>query len=255
MGEGTVHVEVRENIATLTMDRPPVNALTIAFYREIARAFDRVNQDPQVRVVVLASACERAWCAGADIRSGETGPEMVGERTRAAREAFDAVLECAVPVIGAINGPALGAGLALAACCDMLVAAEGALFGLPEIDVGLLGGGRHAQRLVGTFKARRLLYTAQRIPAQELYRLGALEKVVPRESLMEEALALAREVAEKSPIALRLAKRAMNVVENLPLREGYRFEQHMTAELSRTEDAAEARRAFAEKRRPSFRGR
>ncbi|HXW38615.1 MAG TPA: enoyl-CoA hydratase-related protein, partial [Acidimicrobiales bacterium] len=166
-----------------------------------------------------------------------------------------AIVECAVPVIGAINGPALGAGVAFAACCDILIAAEGATFGAPEINVGLLGASAHLTRLVGRYKAREMYFTGERVDAHELYRLGAVRAVVPRDRLEEEARALAAELASKSPIALRLAKEAMNRIEELPFEEAYRTEQDYTARLGTFEDAAEARAAFAEKRDPLWRWR
>jgi enoyl-CoA hydratase/carnithine racemase len=157
--------------------------------------------------------------------------------------------------VGALNGPALGAGLAIAASCDILVAAEEASLGLPEVDVGLLGGGRHAMRLFGHSRTRRMMFTGYRVPGQELYRLGIVEACVPKEQLMEVALGIAREIAAKSPVATRLAKHALNAIEWSSLRDGYRFEQEMTAELARYEDSLEAMRAFAEKRLPVFKGR
>ncbi len=152
-------------------------------------------------------------------------------------------------------GLPLGAGLAIAASCDILIAAETAMLGLPEINVGLLGGGRHAMRLFGHSKARRLMFTGQRLAGPELYRLGVVEACVPADQLMETAQALAAEMAAKSPIAMRLAKHAMNAIEFMTLRDGYRFEQNMTAELSKYEDSKEAMRAFVEKRDPVFKGR
>lgn len=147
-----------------------------------------------------------------------------------------------------------GGGLALIAWCDILIASEKALFGLPEIDVGLLGGGRHTQRLFGVFKTRKMMYTGERIGAQELYRRGIVEKVVPASELMPEAQALAQDITSKSPLAIRLAKHAMNTIEFMDLRDGYRFEQNMTHELSDSEDAKEAARAFVAKRQPVFAG-
>jgi enoyl-CoA hydratase len=172
-----------------------------------------------------------------------------------ARDAMWAITDCAVPVIGAINGPALGAGLAFAACCDMLVAAEGATFGAPEINVGLLGASAHVSMLVGRYKAREMFFTGERVPAAELHRLGAVRSVVPRAQLMDTARGVAAELAAKSPIALRLAKESMNRVEHLPLKEAYRTEQDYTARLATFEDAAEARRASAEKRPPEWKWR
>ena len=177
------------------------------------------------------------------------------QHSRRARESFHAIVECKVPVIGAINGSALGAGLAIAASCDMLIACDDTRLGLPEINVGLLGGGRHAMRLFGHSKARRMMFTGQRLGGEELYRLGVVEECVPRDQLMDAAMALAKEIAAKSPIAMELAKHAMNAVEFMSLRDGYRFEQSMTAELSKYDDSKEAMRAFVEKRDPVFQGR
>ncbi len=158
------------------------------------------------------------------------------------------MLECRVPVIGAINGPALGAGLGIVASCDLLIASENATVGLPEINVGLLGGGRHAMRLFPHSKARRLMFTGQRLSGADLCRLGAIEECVPADRLMSTARALPTEIASKSPIAIRLAKHAMNTIEFMSLRDGHRFEQNMTGELSKYEDSREAMRAFVEKR-------
>jgi enoyl-CoA hydratase/carnithine racemase len=163
-------------------------------------------------------------------------------------------LECKKPVIGAINGAALGAGLAIAASCDILVASESASLGLPEIDVGLLGGGRHTMRLFGCSRTRRMMFTGYRVPADECYRLGVVESVVPPDQLMEAAMVLAREIAAKSPIAIQLAKTSLNAIEEMSLRDGYRFEQNMTVELGKSEDSKEAMRAFSEKRPPVFTG-
>lgn len=135
------------------------------------------------------------------------------------------------------------------------MASDNAVFGMPEIDVGLAGGCAMLSRLVGKSFGRRIVFTGDRIPAQDLYRIGVLVACVPREALMDEAMRMARNIAAKSPTAMRLAKRAYNVCENMPQRDGYRFEQDITVQLSHTEDAREAQRAFAEKRKPVFKGR
>jgi enoyl-CoA hydratase len=157
-------------------------------------------------------------------------------------------------VIAAVNGPALGAGLAFAACCDLIVASERAVFGCPEVEVGLLGAGSHLQRMVGPYRMRELYYTASRIPAQEMFQLGGISRVVAHESLMEEARAIAADIARKSPPAIRLAKEALNRVEHMPLKEAYRTEQDYTARLSRYDDSKEAMQAFLERREPRFSG-
>jgi enoyl-CoA hydratase/carnithine racemase len=261
MNTQIIQTAVRDYIATVTIDRPPVNAMNRQMCDEIQATFDALNNRQDVRVAILTGA-GKCFCAGADMKARSASFEQQAPRygamwahSRAAREAFNAILECSVPVICAINGPALGGGLALAASCDILIAAENAVLGLPEIDVGLLGGGRHAQRLFGVYKARKLMYTGERVSAAELYRLGVVEKVVPQEKLLDEARALARVIADKSPLAIRLAKHAMNAIEFMTLRDGYRFEQNMTHELSSSEDAKEAARAFVEKRKPQFIGR
>jgi len=257
MNTEVIRCEVSDYIAQVTMDRPPVNALSQAFQEEMMLVFDTLSDRDDVRVAVLTGAGKH-FCAGADIKArvgGERQPGDGWQHSRRAREAFHSIVECKVPVIGAINGSALGAGLAIAASCDMLIAAENCSLGLPEINVGLLGGGRHAMRLFGHSKARRMMFTGQRLDGHELYRLGVVEACVPPDQLMDTAMALAKEIAGKSPIAMQLAKHAMNAIEFMSLRDGYRFEQSMTAELSKYEDSREAMRAFVEKREPVFKGR
>ena len=163
-------------------------------------------------------------------------------------------MECQKPVIAALNGAALGGGLALAASCDILLASEAGCLGLPEINVGLLGGGRHTQRLFSHSRLRRMMLTGLRVFGPELYRLGVVEASTTPQALMPAALDLAREIAGKSPIAIKLAKHALNQIEGMTLRDGYRFEQTMTGELRKTADSAEAMRAFVEKRDPLFTG-
>lgn len=252
-----IKCEIQDYIALVTMDRPPVNAVNTQFQEDMMLVFDTLSDRDDVRVAILTGA-GRHFCAGADIKartSVEPQPGDGWQHSRKARESFHSIVECKVPVIGAINGSALGAGLAIAASCDILIASENASLGLPEINVGLLGGGRHAMRLFGHSKARRLMFTGQRLSGAELYALRVVEECVPPDQLMDAAMALAREMASKSPVALRLAKHAMNAIEFMSLRDGYRFEQSMTAELSKYEDSKEAMRAFVEKRAPEFKGR
>jgi enoyl-CoA hydratase/carnithine racemase len=252
-----IKCEVRDYVAMVTMDRPPVNAVNAQFQDEMSSVFDALSDRNDVRVAVLTGA-GKVFCAGADIKARlgrEPQPGDFWQHSRRARESFHAIVECQVPVIGAINGPALGAGLAIVASCDLLIASENAMLGLPEINVGLLGGGRHAMRLFGHSKTRRLMFTGQRLSGAELYRLGVVEACVPGDKLLEAATALAAEIAAKSPVAIRLAKHALNTIEEMSLRDGYRFEQGMTGELSKYEDSREAMRAFVEKRPPVFKGR
>jgi enoyl-CoA hydratase len=257
-----VTVELREHIATVTLDRPPVNAVTTATMAELRDVFSVLGDDRDVRVAILTATGTKAFMAGVDLKTvadrgplDELPPALVLDRGRVARDAMWAIVDCPVPVIGAINGPALGAGLAFAACCDILIAAEGARFGTTEINVGLLGASAHLSLLVGRYKAREMFFTGEQVSAEELQRLGAVRAVVRSGDLAETARQLASELAAKSPIALRLAKESMNRVENLPLRDAYRTEQDYTSRLLAFDDAAEARRAYMEHREPDFRWR
>jgi enoyl-CoA hydratase/carnithine racemase len=248
---------VEEYIAQVTIDNPPVNAHSAQVLDELAWTFDSLSDRDDVRAVVLTGA-GRVFCAGADIKSRAGGPPEPGAHwrsSRSAREAYHCIRECVKPVVAALNGPALGGGLAIAASCDILLASEKACLGLPEIDVGLLGGGRHAQRLFPHSRLRRMMLTGHRVFGPELYRLGVVEACTAPEDLLPAALEIARELAAKSPVAIRLAKHSLNTIEELSLRDGYRFEQTMTGQLSKTEDSKEAMRAFVEKRKPVFSGR
>ena len=250
-----VKLEIRDRIAIVTLDNPPVNALSTEGQVQIYETFDSLHEQDEALVAIFTGAGQRAFCAGADIRARLDGdarfPEDHGRR---AREAFNSIYECPIPVIGAINGPALGAGLALAASCDYLIASENANFALPEIDVGLMGGARHLGRLFPQGVTRRLHYTADRLPAAEAYRLGAVHKVVHSDQLMDAAMEEARIIAAKMPMGVRFAKEGLNMIEWMDLKNGYRFEQTRTAILRKTDDAVEAKRAFLERRAPVFKG-
>jgi enoyl-CoA hydratase/carnithine racemase len=220
--------------------------------------FDTISDLADVRVAILTGAGKH-FSAGADMAARaekvEPEPGWRWQHNRRARECFHSIMECRKPVIGAVNGAALGAGLAVAASCDILVCSEDAVFGLPEIDVGLLGGARHTMRLFGHSRTRRMMLTGYRVPGPELYRLGIVEACVPVGELMDCAMDLAKEIASKSPVATVLAKHTLNTIEEMTLRDGYRFEQNMTAELARYEDSREALLAFVERREPVFKGR
>lgn len=252
-----VKLDVADYVATVTLDRPPVNALGRAIREELLWIFDTLHDRDDVRAVVLTGQ-GRIFCAGADIKersqmTGEAGE--YGRLNRLVREVFYSVMECSKPVIAAVNGPALGAGFALSSCCDIILASEDAIFAMPEVDVGLAGGVKFLQRHFWPSKARRLLLTGQRVPAAELYRLGVLEECLPAAALMPAATAMARDIAAKSPLAVRMLKESFNMVENLTLRDGYRLEQDKTVQLTASDDAREARQAFIEKRKAVFTGR
>jgi len=248
-----IRLDVTDHIALVTMDAPPVNAQNAQFNVEMAYVFDCISDRVDCRVAVLTGA-GKVFSAGADMRARGAMAE-IGEKwqhNRRTRESYHAVRECTKPVIGALNGPALGAGLAVAASCDILITAQEGSLGLPEIDVGLMGGARHAQRLFQHSTLRRMALTGYRVPGPELYRLGVVEACVPQDRLLDEARQIAATIAEKSPAAVRLAKHSMNTIEDMSLRDGYRFEQNMTVQLSTHADSIEAMAAFREKRKPNF---
>lgn len=253
---GHIRLQVQDYVATVIMDRPPVNAQNSEFRRDLITTFDSLTDRDDVRVAILTGT-GKMFSAGADMRE-RPDPDTPGEYwhfNRLAREGFNAIHECAKPVIAAVNGPALGAGLGLVAACDIILCSDNAVLGMPEIDVGLAGGAAMLQTLFGRSRARRMFYTGWRVPAEELYRTGVVECCVPLDQLLPEAMKLAGEIAGKSPVGIRYAKQSMNTTMHMPPRDGYRFEQGITVMLSKTEDAQEARRAFLEKRRPVFKGR
>lgn len=250
-------LSVDGHVAILTMNSPPVNALTRVLNDELTGALDRIAETDAIRAVVLTGA-GKVFCAGADLKGRAEvikGPGDLLAHSRRTRECFHAIRECAKPVIVAINGAALGSGLAIVASADILIASERATIGLPEIDVGLMGGMRHAMRLFSHSRLRRMALTGYRVPAEELYRIGVIEACTAPDALMPTALELAQTIAAKSPISTRMAKHTMNVIEDMSLRDGYRYEQDMTAIIARTDDAREAQAAFREKRTPVFTGR
>lgn len=252
-----LRVQREGHVAVLTLDAPPVNALTRILNDELTEALDIVSETPEIRAVVLTGA-GKVFCAGADLKGRADNIRHPGDlmaHARRTRECFHAIRECAKPVVAAINGAALGSGLAMVASSDILIASERATLGLPEVDVGLLGGCSHAMRLFGHSRLRRMALTGYRVGAEELYRLGIVEACTTPDELLPRALELAQTIAAKSPVSTRMGKHTLNVIEDMSLRDGYRYEQDMTAAIAKTEDAQEARRAFLEKRAPVFQGR
>jgi enoyl-CoA hydratase/carnithine racemase len=210
-----------------------------------------------VRAVILTGE-GKVFCAGADLKGRAEmikGPGDLVAHSRRTRECFHAIRECAKPVVVAINGAALGSGVAMVASSDILVASEKASLGLPEVDVGLLGGCRHAMRLFSHSRLRRMALTGYRVGGPELYRLGIVEACTTPDELMATARDIAVTIASKSPVSTRMGKHTLNVIEDMSLRDGYRYEQDMTAIIGKTEDAKEAQLAFKEKRAPVFKGR
>lgn len=264
-----IRIEVVGRVATVTLDRPPVNALTYQTFEEIAQAMESLSSGRDASVIVFRSAeGARAFCGGVDLsdsprrhrpdgRAEEGGPQGDArdqvDPGRIARRCFNSIFECGLPVIAAVHGKCIGAGVAIVASCDLVVASADASFALTEINVGVLGGVRHAQRLCGPFLAKRMFLTGEFVTAHEIYRRGGIEDVVESAQLIETANALAVRISAKSPIAVRLAKESANRVESMPLLDGYRTEQDYTQRVKRHADADEARLAYLEKRSPEFR--
>lgn len=259
MSTSSVSIEVRDFIAEVTLDRPPVNAVDHFALLAIRDAFHSLNDRRDVRAAIFTAVGTRAFMGGADLDSVATRedppPSQVSDPGVIAREAFWSITDCAVPVVAAVNGPAIGAGLAFAACCDIIVATENATFGALEINVGLLGASAQLALMVGRHKAREMFFLGEKVSATELHRLGVIRSVVSAEDLLPTARSIAKQLAQKSPIALRLAKESMNRTEFMPLKEAYRTEQDYTNRLLTYEDSAEAREAYLQKREPAWRWR
>jgi len=253
-------VLIEDKVATVMMDNPPVNAASPTLLRELRSTMESFSVDRSANAVILTAKGSRAFMAGADLKApvrpveDMTAAELL-DRGRAGRDLYWSIYDCAVPVIAAVNGPAIGLGLGIAAVCDIILASEQAFFQTSEINVGLLGSGSHLGLLMGRFKARELFFTGRPISATELYKMGSISQVVAADKLLDAARELAEELATKSPIALRLAKESMNRIEFLALKEAYRMEQDYTNRLLTFEDSEEARAAWRDRRQPEWRWR
>jgi enoyl-CoA hydratase len=240
-----------ERVLVVTINTPPVNALGLAHFRELRDLFLNVtDRFPKARCVVLTGA-GRAFCAGADVRelSARTTETQVA-RSVVSRGCFDAIRRCPVPVVGAVNGAAVGAGVVIASCCDLLLASETATFSLPEILIGSMGGTRHTRRLVPDKIMRYMAFTGRKFDAHFLQQHGGINEVLSAEDLLPAALELAAEIATRSPSGVSLMKESINLTEDMPVTEGYRVEQLFTTLASGIPDSAEAGRAYLEKRQP-----
>jgi len=240
-------------VALVTMARTPVNAVDLVMYREIRDLFADIDQiGPGVRSVVLTGQGKH-FCAGNDLDDFATmDRDNVRERMFHVREAFFAIQECAVPVVGAVAGAALGTGMAIAASCDFVVAADDASFGLPELSVGVHGGARHLGRLVGQPIVRWMYFTGQRLSGSEMLALGAVVAVVPGADVVDAARAQARRIAVFSPTAVRMGKQGLNDIEFVDIRRGYEHEQGLTARMMDFPDSKIALEASRSGTEPVF---
>lgn len=246
-------------IAKITINRPDkLNALNIKTRQELAEALDELRVDDEIRVVVITGAGEKAFVAGADINEF-AGRTAVQQRTvMKARSIFTAAEDFPKPLIAMINGFCLGGGCELALSCDIRIAGERARFGQPEINLGIIPGGGGTQRLtrlIGEGKAMQMILTGEMIDAQEAWRLGLVNEVHPVDQLEEKTMEMASKIAEKSPIALSMAKTAVKNAARMNLREGLDSEIDLFALCFSSEDKEEGVRAFIEKRKADFKGR
>lgn len=236
---------VEDRIATVVLSRPPVNALTQRAYREIHRLFsqtDRFLPDASV-VVVLADGPH--FCAGNELDEFTSmTSDNARERMWHAREAFYAIQECPLPTVAAIQGVAVGAGIGISSSCDVMIAADDARIGLTEVKVGVMGGPRHLARMLPQHLVRYMFLTGELLPAPQIAQWGGLLETVPASELRARAREIAELIARHSHAVLRTAKRAMNEVEELPLRVGYEKEQRYTVELSDLPDGKSAIAGF-----------
>jgi len=246
-----IDTHVRDGVAELVINNPPVNALSSLGWREFAAAVVAVGARDDVRCAVIRAE-GRGFQAGVDVKELAADGSRIVAVNRGCYDTFAAIYDCPVPVISAVHGYCIGGGIGVAGASDLVIASEDASFSLPEIDRGALGAATHLMRLFGMQKTRRMLYTGESIDAHEAHRLGGVESVVPRDALRDAALELARRIASKSPTAIRLAKWSLNGIELLDIKKSYRFEQGFTLELYTARDSQEARDAFVEKRDAKF---
>ena len=240
-------IELRTSggVAEVVIDFPPVNALPVKGWFELAETVARASADPGVRAMII-TAQGRGFCAGVDIKEMQRTPghaALVGAN-RGCFAAVAAVYDCAVPVVAAVQGFCLGGGVGLVGNADIVIAAQDATFGLPEVDRGALGAATHLSRLVPQPLMRAMVYTCRTVTAQQLLSFGTVLDVVPREELRAAAISVGNEIAAKDPAVIRLAKQSLNGIDPVDVKRSYRYEQGFTFELNLTGVSDQARQAF-----------
>ena len=238
-------------VAEVVLNRPPVNALNAAGWYGLAAEIAALGERPEVRVIVVRAE-GRGFCAGVDIKELAANDKLILDVNAGNYATFKAVHLNKVPVIAAVQGFVLGGGIGICGAADIVIAADDATFGLPEVDRGAMGGAAHLQRMFGVQKTRYLFFTGDMIGAPEALRLGAIERVVPREQLRDTALEIAGKIAAKSPAMIRIAKEALTGIEDGDLEAKYRWEQGFTLQAYMSPDSSETRAAFVEKRDAKF---
>ncbi|HOQ41969.1 MAG TPA: enoyl-CoA hydratase-related protein [Smithellaceae bacterium] len=256
----TILVESGEGVATITLNRPKsMNALNNRMLEELASVFGDIGEDSRIKVVIITGH-EKFFAAGADLAevSAITNPMEAHQYIKRARKAFDAIEEIEKPVIAAVSGLALGGGCELCLACDLRMAAETAIFGQPEIRIGVIpgaGGTQRLPRIVGVTKAKELLFTGESIDASEALRIGLVNRIVPPASLLEETRKLALTIAKRPGEALSVTKMVVNGGMKMELNSALAYEAKCFEYLFSTEDRKEGMSAFVEKRKPMFKDR
>ncbi len=255
-----VKFKKEDGIGIVTLDSPPVNALNIKMVKELGRLFDEIERDEEVKAVVVTGAGPNAFSAGADVKDlAGLSPDQAIDIVKLGHEVFTKIEKFSKPVIAALKGFVLGGGNELAMACDIRVASDRARIGQPEVTLGLIpawGGTQRLARLVGKGKAKELIFTGQMISAQEAYRIGLIQKVVPDGEELRAAMDIARVIITRcSPLAVREAKKAINEgLEKPTIEEALNVELGCMERLAQSEDLREGLTAFIEKRRPQFKG-
>jgi enoyl-CoA hydratase/carnithine racemase len=258
----TILYEKRDRIAYITLNRPQaMNAMTLKMDSELEEVWADFRDDPEAWVSIITGAGERAFCAGHDLREDAAGDMDLGAAAEFWQPpSFQSILrgiEIWKPVIAAVNGYCLAGGLELALACDLRIASENASFGFPQVQVGLMPGtgGIQLPRLVALAPAMQMLLTGERIDAQEAYRIGLVNNVVPLPDLMAEAEKLARRICDNAPLGVSAVKQAAIRGLSLTLEQGLQLGMQLYNQVRRTEDAKEGPKAFVEKRKPEYRAR
>lgn len=250
---------IKENgVATITLNRPPMNPLNSQVFKELSQAADELQSDASVKAVIITGAGNKAFAAGADVAEmANLTPVDVYNFCQASRVAFEKIEDLGKPVIAAIGGLALGGGCELALCCDFRLAADTAKFGQPEIGLGIIpgaGGTQRLPRLIGAARAKELIFLGDIFDASAALSLGLVNKVIPADSLMEEARKLAQKLAAKPAVAMCMAKSAINTGVNLDISSALTLEIQCFVTAFASDDRQEGLGAFMEKRKPNFMG-
>lgn len=258
MAYETLLVEKEGNLAVVKLNRPPVNSLSAKSYSEIYEAFCELEKDDEVRAIIVTGAGEKAFGAGLDVIdvAGKTIPEC-SQFLDVVRKCLDKVSGIPKPTVAALFGFVFGGGCELALCCDLRISTPDANIGCPEINLGIMpgsGGTQRLPRLLGVGKAKELLLMGDTVSGEEAYRIGLVNKVVPKESLMEEAKGWAKKLASKPRVASALIKNAIDSGMNMDLPSALTYEKECFTLTYVSEDGREGIAAFAEKRKPNFKG-